>query len=469
MRKKRILILCLSFINSLLLTYCAKHPVSEKSDFIRKKKKISPRQITTPKNNNLRVTKNTTKKVTKNTPRKVIRNTTKKNIKSILWKTHIKNINTPLAIDDGFAYIGSKQGLYALDVKTGKIKWNFKTNAWISSPIVAKTDYGKFVYFSDRYSLYTFNAKTGKILQKFKSTMDKSVKEAFDPNDPDYNSAIKVSILKVNDNIVYFGNYVNSNGFLYALNAKTGKIKWKLKKNLYFWTPIKIYKKFIYGISYDFIYAIDKKTGKIKWKFQANNSVDSLSEFNNNMLYFKSSYGTTYALNAKTGKVIWKTGYHGDYSTSYPPPSVKNKYIYNQGTCNIDALNVKTGKMIWKFNCIDKDLTDVEEFHHNSLVVKGAFAYVGLNDNNFYALNAKTGKMIWKFKTSDRVETKPIITDNKIYFGSEDLHFYALNVTTGRLLWKYKVKCEINSSTINKNIIYLKDECDNIYAIDIVK
>ncbi len=54
------------------------------------------------------------------------------------------------------------------------------------------------------------------------------------------------------------------------------------------------------------VVAVDAKTGKIRWRFTANGRVDTAPTIYNGLCLFGSKAGYVYSLNAKTGKLVWK-------------------------------------------------------------------------------------------------------------------------------------------------------------------
>jgi outer membrane protein assembly factor BamB len=80
-------------------------------------------------------------------------------------------VRSTAAISNGLAYFGSgDENLYAIDAKTGKERWHFKTGGAVtSSPAVAAS----VVFFTSRDGiLYALNASDGKAIWKFQMGKD---------------------------------------------------------------------------------------------------------------------------------------------------------------------------------------------------------------------------------------------------------------------------------------------------------
>jgi outer membrane protein assembly factor BamB len=134
-----------------------------------------------------------------------------------LWRTRTLGFVAASAAlgSDGTVYIGSfDSNLYALDGKTGTVKWKFPTSDHIYASAALDADgQGKttaIVFGSADGSFYAVDPK-GKLLWKY------------DTGDPIRSSAALGFAPDGNSRIVYFGD---GNGKLYALNASDGSRRW---------------------------------------------------------------------------------------------------------------------------------------------------------------------------------------------------------------------------------------------------
>src|SRR5882762_6413394 len=150
----------------------------------------------------------------------------------VKWKFHTNGlvVSSP-AVANGTAYIGSTDGnLYAVDLQSGTQKWKFKTGARVvSSPAV---DNGAVYFGSYDGYFYAVDAASGQVKWKFATPGERRfaakhlhgmLPEGETMPDPfDCYSSSPV----VSSGNVYFGS---GDGNVYALDAGTGKEKWKFK------------------------------------------------------------------------------------------------------------------------------------------------------------------------------------------------------------------------------------------------
>ncbi|MEG4248349.1 outer membrane protein assembly factor BamB family protein [Microcoleus sp. Pol10D4] len=155
-------------------------------------------------------------------------------------------------VANGVVYIGTRSGLYALDVQTGKPLWRFATdNAVDSTPLVQK---GR-VYIGSgdatrhRGYIYGLDAQTGKLQWQY------SVHEGMVDSD-----------LAISDNVIYFGG-VSPN--LHAVDLVTRQEKWRFPtKASTSYTGAFAHKGTVFFVREEVLYAFDPQTGNPYWEYK---------------------------------------------------------------------------------------------------------------------------------------------------------------------------------------------------------
>jgi len=185
------------------------------------------------------------------------------------WKFETGDGLTFPSVSEGMVYFGIKDGfpswdnhLNALDVKTGKEKWKFKTEDSICSSPIAY------------------------------------------------------------EGMVYFGSDDNH---LYALDIKTVEEKWKFETGHSICSSPIIYEGVVYFGSWDnHLYALDFKTGKEKWNFKTGDSIRSSPIVSEGIVYFGSNDNHLYALDIKIAETFKSS--EGDFVDVSKPKYIKSTY-----------------------------------------------------------------------------------------------------------------------------------------------
>lgn len=314
------------------------------------------------------------------------------------FKTEGRIFGSP-AIYNQTAYIGSEdKNLYAINLEDGSLKWKFPTKGAIHSSPAYYKDVVYFGSFDGHY--YAVDAATGKEKWKFKTGGEKWMGgvgywgmqpvEAYHEDLWDFYLSSPIINMEDDDLIVYFGS---SDGNLYAVDAASGKLKWKFKTQSVIHSSPALYEGKVYIGSWDSnLYALEAKTGELLWKFE-------------------------------TGTVLGMNGIQAS-------PSVDaGKVYFGARDANFYALDANTGEMIWKY---DAENTWVL----SSAAVKDGTVYFGTSDTYlFVAVDAQTGKEKYRFKANGYVFTSPSIAGNTAFFGDFTGKLFAMDLTSEGKKW----------------------------------
>ncbi|WP_319579839.1 PQQ-binding-like beta-propeller repeat protein [uncultured Methanospirillum sp.] len=296
-------------------------------------------------------------------------------------------------VNDTLFFNNLDHNLYALDPQTREIKWKYPN---VENPVISK----KFVYFIHNGNVISVDPMTG--TKRWNVTTNASI----------------LSTLQDGKSTIYFGR--KDPDYLYALDALTGKEKWRSKTE----------------------------------SFVSDPPVDD-----GDMVFFNCNFTNVYALNASTGTEIWRFK-SGKFVSSPLMTDGENIYFCDNYT-NLYALDMYTGEERWKFFIHNQN-------HINSILSDGVI-YFGTTDRIFYSVNAQNGTLIWKNKIMHSYIWKfPFIESGIVYFGDTDGYEYALDARTGEKKWISHVDPYMvgGTSVISKEILYIGGEDGNIVAVN---
>ncbi len=220
------------------------------------------------------------------------------------------------------------------------------------------------------------------------------------------------------------------------------------------------------------LYALDAETGKEKWKNAFADFIGSSPCFShkNNLLYIGTEHSSLnhkwglLAVHKKTWENSWFVPFHSFVHCS-PGYSEKNNLVVCGSNDNrIVICNWTTGE-------IQAELKVQWEIKWGFWFSKDeSIAYFWSWDGNMYALDILTGEIQWQYKTDNIIYTTPLVVDNWIVFWSYDSYFYHLDFH-GNLIQKIKTRGKIASSAvkINEEIIAFWSNDGNIYFYDIIR
>lgn len=306
-------------------------------------------------------------------------------------------IESSAAIVDGLVYVGSQAGeLRALDLKSGSLRWKYKTGEAIgeSSPCVANG----IVYVGDLSGMvHAVNAQTGKGLWTFKTA-----------------SEIKASPVVAGDRVL-IGSYDET---LYCLAAKTGAELWKFRIN----GPVHCTVSVSAGVAYvsgcdEIFRAIRVADGKELFQVSSEAYTGASPALQGQIAYFGTFSNEVLGVDLRARKILWRYENKQRQFPFYSSAALADGKVVLGGRDKlVHCLNATNGKPVWAF--ATRARVD------SSPAIAGGRVYIGSNDGRFYVLDLAKGAKQWEFEAGAPLSASPAIAGGRVVIGSHDGRLY---------------------------------------------
>jgi len=271
------------------------------------------------------------------------------------------------------------------------------------------------------------------------------------------------------------GASLHNDGFLVALDAETGKLRWQTNTAGTIGIPA-VGNGAVYVAGDDGnVYAVNATTGQKLWTFQRtvgvsdNSGYDGYVALSGQTLYVNSDGAAVYALDAATGhqRCVFSLPLAGAHDHLYTTPSVVNGTVFVGSGAGLYALDANSGALRWKFEP-NGGLGGVPVVKNNVVYVGGSGFYT------VYAVDAQTGNQLWHSQAAGSVISPPAVGDGMVYIGSTDQTVYALNAQTGSLAWKYATTGNAaqpplptgSAVTLDGDMVYAGGQGGGFYALN---
>ena len=231
-------------------------------------------------------------------------------------------------------YFGSwDHKVHAVDARTGRRRWTFTGDEEINTS--AAYSKGTIFIASDAGTLYALDARTGR-----KKWSAKASSEFF------------YATPTVAYGRVFIGN---TDGTMYAYGARSGRLLWAKPLGSYIYAAAGVAKKRVFTGTYDgFVYSLNAGTGDVVWRKPAPAAVHGSPTIMNGLAYFstcatcgseasrtvKSGPDSTVAYSTRTGRVRWRLN-QGKYAS---PVVADSKRVYLTGRSYLYALTERSNK-----------------------------------------------------------------------------------------------------------------------------
>lgn len=284
---------------------------------------------------------------------------------------------TPLSVDGTVFFTGSYAKVYAVDARTGKVRWTYDPEVWKHHP--------EKLFFS-------FGANRGMAYEKGKDGVARVFAAGLD-------------------------------GRLFALDAKTGKELWITETvpagalNISTGAPRVMNGKVILGNggadfgARGFVTAFDSATGRQLWRFYTVPGTPEQNAGNTAMEAAAKTWGSEFWKDTGGGGTVWNgmtydaatnrvyigVGNAGGYDPEKRDPGSKGDNLY---TTSIVALDADTGRYLWHYQENPRDSWDYKSTPNivlTTLAIDGRQRRVLLHaptNGFFYVLDADNGKLL---------------------------------------------------------------------------
>ena len=314
------------------------------------------------------------------------------------------DIGAGITADKKWMYTANTVGeVYALDLKTGKQQWTFKTGGKVySTPAVHK---GVVVVGSSDHFIYGIHAKTGKELWKLEA--DKAV----------------LGSPAVKNGKAYIGA---SDGIFRCIDVKTGKLIWSYNdvQGYVSTLPTLADNKVIFGSWKNGFYALDQKTGQLVWKWDNGHSNRMFSAaacypvVENNRVFIVAPDRFMTAIDLKTGQTIWREK-KDEYRVRESMGISRDRKLVLAKTMDGELIGVPVNAdkmdVTWK-----AEIKLPYELAPTAIYTNAKYIFVPSDKGLLSAVEPKTGKTAWQYKISNGMINPPLVLKDRVVVSTMD-------------------------------------------------
>lgn len=177
-------------------------------------------------------------------------------------------------------------------------------------------------------------------------------------------------------------------------------------------------------------FSVNKEYANVKeqWMVQTGAGIYCSPAVWEDKVFVGDDMGRLTAYTLKQGKKLWS--YQSGKRIVGTPAADDNVVVFGSADRHIYGLNANDGSLRWK--------VEAEEPVLGAVSIENGVAYVGASDHKFRAIDIQSGKVLWSYdNVKGYIESKPLITSDKVIFGAWDNTLYALNKNNGEALWKW--------------------------------
>jgi outer membrane protein assembly factor BamB len=301
--------------------------------------------------------------------------------------------------------------------------WFFRARSLVEFPPAAA--YGRLYFANSDGTLFALDTKRVKVRWAYRAHRCTAASPAVD------NHTVYMTFLNKPPCNATRGGL---DGEVVAINADTGKLRWRLHIGPSESSPLVLDGVVYVGDWNGKVYALSAASGATRWTFQAGDKIKDAVAYAGGRVYFGSYDHHVYALNARTGKLFWRATAQqrlGSRGTFYATPAVAYNRVYIGSTDGkVYSFGATSGKLRWSHG--------TGGYVYSSPAVFEQRVYAGSFTGTLFCFDAATGDVRWKYRTNGPISGSPIVINGVVYVSSLKGRTYGLDPRSGKLLWSFR-------------------------------
>jgi outer membrane protein assembly factor BamB len=207
-----------------------------------------------------------------------------------------------------------------------------------------------------------------------------------------------------------------------AYDAVSGRLRWRREVGPTESSPLVVDGEVVIGDWNGNIWALAARTGRTLWRTATGSAIKGSVAFGGGRLFIANYGGKVIALAPRSGRILWTSGRHGSF---YSSPTITYGRVYIGSLDDgVYAFGAATGHLLWTH--------PTGSYVYASPAVADGLVLVGSYDHRFYALDAGTGKARWSFDGGDRISGAATVIGRLVYFSTFGERTFALNARSGK-------------------------------------
>jgi outer membrane protein assembly factor BamB/outer membrane protein OmpA-like peptidoglycan-associated protein len=244
---------------------------------------------------------------------------------------------------------------------------------------------------------------------------------------------------------------------------ESSALNWSFKAPKYITYAVSANLKVYVSSTDGYLYALNEATGRIKWDFNTGSPILTMPVISEGKV-ITSSGRKLFCLDEKNGNIIWAR-FDPNYYTQLGTPIIWNGKVMYAARKAFYARNLNNGRIIW----VNRELQTygASPVLYDNKIIATSKSYSGGNSTYINVLDAATGTILWKKKLShDPNSFTPLIKDGIIYTASKN-YMYAFKLNSGEVIFTKKFKHNFGSEVKYSNqSLYVSSTNGYIYKLD---
>ncbi|MGH3043041.1 MAG: PQQ-binding-like beta-propeller repeat protein, partial [Gaiellaceae bacterium] len=179
------------------------------------------------------------------------------------------------------------------------------------------------------------------------------------------------------------------------------------------------------------LYAVNARTGAVRWAYNTGGRMNASPSISGKRVCISTYAGSVFCLDRRNGRKLWSTyikrGTFG-YESFYASASTDGARLYTTSRGGkVVALSAASGRVLWTYQMGD--------WGYATPAIADGRVYVGSFDGRLRALRATTGRVIWETQLG-RILAPALVVGPLVFASTREHETFALRASDGKVVWE---------------------------------
>ena len=194
----------------------------------------------------------------------------------------------------------------------------------------------------------------------------------------------------------------------------------------------------------------------VSWRYDSNLTLNLTPASDRDRIYLPLAAGTLVSLMAHNGQLNWRSEMGGELSAS---PTADRQTVYVAAETSNPPSESGTRRATGSLRALGREGGVTQWMRTLAMPLRGIDAkpwqlFAASSDGKIYSFESANGEARWAYDYGAPFNSKPVVSDSRVYIGSEDGTLLALDEATGKLLWRYRTKGAVRGPVANGEILF---------------
>jgi outer membrane protein assembly factor BamB len=200
-------------------------------------------------------------------------------------------------------------------------------------------------------------------------------------------------------------------------------------------SPVVVDDTAYFGSTEGRLYAVNARTGNVRWAYNTGGRMNASPSIYENRVCISTYAGSIFCLDRRNGRKLWSTYIKRNafsYESFYASASTDGQRLYTTSRAGkIVALSAGSGRVLWTHQ--------MDDWGYATPAIAHGRVFVGGFDGRVRALRATDGRVAWEVPVGGAVLAPALVVGELVFVSTRpNFETVGLRASDGKIVWRHK-------------------------------